>query len=91
MKIKVFVLTRQGRDSLDNIKLEVLGVFTTKTAANKLFKKKREEIRNFYDTEYEGEPNYEDEDGVCVSWSISLEDAPIFDELLITEKIIDND
>ena len=91
MKIKVFVLTRQGRDNLDNITLDILGVFTTKTAANELFKQKREEIRKYYEDKYEQEPSYEDEQGVCVNWSISLEDAPVFDELLITEKVIDND
>lgn len=90
MKIKVYVLTRQGRNNLDKITLEVLGVFTTKTAANELFKQKREEIRKSYTENYVDEPSYEDEEGVCVSWSISLEDHPVFDELLITEKIIDN-
>lgn len=90
MKIRVFVLTQQGVDKLDNVTLDILGVFTTKTAAKELFKKKRAEIREFYETEYEEEPKYEDEDGFYTSWSISCEDSRVFDELLITEKVIDS-
>ena len=41
--LKVFVLTRQGRDIQDQNTLEVVGVYSTKSAAKAKFKEKQED------------------------------------------------
>ena len=88
--LKVFVLTQQGRDNQDQNTLEVVGVYSTKTAAEEKFKEKQEDIRQFYDLEYPEEYDEYDE-GFMVGWGCSCNNSPVYDELLITEKEVDND
>lgn len=88
--LKVFVLTRQGRDIQDQNTLEVIGVYSTKTAAKAKFKEKQEDIRQFYDLNYPEEYEEYDE-GVMVGWGCSCNNFPVYDELLITEKEVDKD
>ena len=82
--MKVFVLTQQGRDNQDKDTLEIVGAFSTRTAAKEKFREKQEEIRQFYDKEYPEEYT-EYEEGFMTCWGCSCDDFPIYDELLITE------
>lgn len=89
-KQKVFVLVQNGVDNQDNSCVDVVGVFSTKTAAKERMQEKKAEILDFYKEEYPD--NFEvTEDEYESSWSCSCKDSTIFDELLITEKIVDED
>lgn len=89
-KQKVFVLVQNGVDNQDNSCVDVVGVFSTKTAAKERMQEKKAEILDFYKEEYPD--NYEvTEDEYESSWSCSCKDSTIYDELLITEKIVDED
>lgn len=89
-KQKVFVLVQHGKDNQDYSSVDVVGVFHTKTAAKERMADKKADILHFYHEEYPD--NYEvTEDEDESSWSCSCKDSIIFDELLITEKIVDED
>lgn len=91
MKIlRVFVLVQWVRIANSETPLmEVVGVYSTKTAAKERMAEEKEHIRNFFDEEY-GEENTEEYGECNESWGIQLEDSPVFHELLITEKIVDS-
>lgn len=89
-KQKVFVLVQNGVDNQDNSCVDVVGVFSTKTAAKERMQEKKAEILDFYKEEYPD--NYEvTEVKEESSWCCSSKDSPMYDELLITEKIVDED
>lgn len=88
--MKVFVLTQQGRDSQDNVKLDVIGVYSTKTAAKEKMIEKQREILDHYE-EYFPDEYSQYEEGFSINWGCTCDDYPVFDELLITEKEVDND
>lgn len=84
-KQKVFVLVQNGVDNQDNSCVDVVGVFSTKTAAKERMADKKADILHFYHEEYPD--NYEvSEDKDESSWSCSCKDSIMFDELLITES-----
>lgn len=90
MKIKVFVLTQVGRAANTETPTFVcVGVFSTKTKAEEVMAKKKEDILNFYKKEY-GEEDYEIyiNDPTCC-FGVECHDIPVYDELLISEKTID--
>lgn len=91
MKIlRVFVLVKWGRINDETPNMEVVGVYSTKTAAKERMSDEKEYIRNFFGEEYEGEST--EEYGECnESWGIQLEDSLVFQELLITEKVVDSE
>ena len=89
-KQKVFVLIKHGTDNQDYSSVDVVGVYSTKTAAKERMADKKADILHFYHEEYPD--NYEvTEDEYESSWSCSCKDSAIYDELLITEKIVDED
>lgn len=84
-KQKVFVLVQNGVDNQDNSCVDVVGVFSTKTAAKERMADKKADILHFYHEEYPD--NYEvTEDEYESSWCCSCKDSIMFDELLITES-----
>lgn len=89
-KQKVFILIQHGVDSQDNSCVSIGGVYSTKTAAKKKMAEVAEAILDFYEDEY---PDYYEvtEDKEESSWCCSSKDSPMYDELLITEKIVDED
>lgn len=91
MKIRVYVLTQQGCDNQDNDTLEVVGVFSTKTKAKEKMSERMNDIRDYYFDNFTPDEYSEYEEGWWTCWGISLKDAPVYDELLITEKIIDQE
>ena len=87
-KHKVFILLQHAVDVQDNSCVDVGGVYTTKTAAKEKMAEVADAILDFYKEEYPD--NYEvTEDEEEASWCCSCKDSPMFDELLITEKIVD--
>lgn len=89
-KQKVFILIQHGVDSQDNSCVNIGGVYSTKTAAKKKMAEVADAILDFYEDEY---PDYYEvtEDKEESSWCCSSKDSPMYDELLITEKIVDED
>lgn len=89
-KQKVFILMQHGVDNQDNSCVDVGGVYTTKTAAKEKMAEVADAILDFYEDEY---PDYYEvtEDKDESSWCCSIKDSPMYDELLITEKIVDED
>lgn len=88
-KQKVFVLIKHGADNQDYSGVNVIGVYSTKTAAKDRMAEEEDNILNFYKEEYPD--NYEvSEDKDESSWSCSCKDSIMFDELLITESELDN-
>lgn len=84
-KQKVFVLVQNGVDNQDNSCVDVVGVYSTKTAAKEQMAEEVNNILEFYKEEYPD--NYEvSEDKDESSWSCSCKDSIMFDELLITES-----
>lgn len=84
-KQKVFILVQHGVDSQDNSCVDVVGVYSTKTAAKEQMAEEENYILDFYKEEYPD--SYEvTEDKDESSWSCSCKDSIIFDELLITES-----
>lgn len=89
-KQKVFVLVQNGHDVQDNSIVDVIGVYSTKTAAKERMAVEEGEILDYYNEEYPDD--YEvTEVKEESSWCCSCKDSPIYDELLITEKIVDED
>lgn len=90
-KQKVFILIQHGVDNQDNSCVDIGGVYTTKTAAKEKMAEVADAILDFYKEEYPD--NYEvTEDKEESSWCCSSKDSPMYyDELLITEKIVDED
>ena len=89
-KQKVFILLQHGVDVQDNSCVDVGGVYTTKTAAKEKMAEVADAILDFYKEEYPDD--YEvTEDKDESSWCCSIKDSTMFDELLITEKIVDVD
>lgn len=89
-KQKVFILLQHGVDVQGNSCVDVGGVYTTKTAAKEKMAEVADAILDFYKEEYPDNyevTEYEEE----ASWCCSCKDSPMFDELLITEKIVDED
>lgn len=87
-KQKVFILLQHAVDVQDNSCVDVGGVYTTKTAAKEKMAEVADAILDFYKEEYPDD--YEvTEDKDESSWCCSIKDSPMFDELLITEKIVD--
>lgn len=90
--MKVFVLVKWGRTANSETPLmEVVGVYSTKTAAKEKLAEQREQIREFFADEYEGEDVEEYGEYNIDNWGIQVNDFPVFQELLITEKEVDND
>lgn len=90
IKKKVFVLVQHGVDNQDNSCVDVVGVYSTKTAAKERMTEEEDAILDFYKEVYPD--NYEvTEDKEESSWCCSSKDSPMYDELLITEKIVDED
>lgn len=89
-KQKVFILVQHGVDSQDNSCVYVVGVYSTKTAAKEKMAEVADAILDFYKDEY---PDYYEvtEDKEESSWCCSCKNSPMFNELLITEKIVDED
>lgn len=89
-KKKVFILVQHGVDSQDNSCVDVGGVYSTKTAAKEKMAEVADAILDFYKYEY---PDYYEvtENKEESSWCCSCKDSPMYDELLITEKIVDED
>lgn len=87
---KVFVLIKHGTDNQDYSGVNVIGVYYTKTAAKEQMAEEENIILDFYKEEY---PDYYEvtEDKDESSWCCSIKDSTMFDELLITEKIVDED
>ena len=89
-KQKVFILLQHAVDNQDNSCVDVGGVYTTKTAAKEKMAEVADAILDFYKEEYpDNYEVYEDNDESL--WSCSCKDSIVFDELLITEKIVDED
>ena len=89
-KKKVFILLQHAVDVQDNSCVDVGGVYTTKTAAKEKMAEVADAILDFYKEEYPDD--YEvTEDKDESSWCCSIKDSTMFDELLITEKIVDED
>lgn len=89
-KQKVFVLLKHGQDNQDYSSVNVIGVYSTKTAAKEQMAEEENNILDFYKEEYPDD--YEvTEDKDESSWCCSIKDSTMFDELLITEKIVDED
>lgn len=89
-KQKVFILVQHGVDNQDNSWVDVIGVYSTKTAAKERMAEEENAILDFYKEEYPD--NYEvTEVKEESSWCCSSKDSPMYDELLITEKIVDED
>lgn len=88
--MKVFVLVKFGEDNLSNHFMEVVGVYSTKTAAKEKMKEEKERTRNYFFEDpngYECEKDDCEEYGECKEvWGISCNDYPIFTELNIIEK-----
>ena len=89
-KQKVFILIQHGVDNQDNSCVDVVGVYSTKTAAKEKMAEVENNILDFYEDEY---PDYYEvtEDKDESSWCCSIKDSTMFDELFITEKIVDED
>lgn len=90
-KQKVFVLIKHGADNQDYSGVNVIGVYSTKTAAKEKLAEERENIKAFFAEEYEGEDVEEYGENNIENWGIQVEDYPVFQELLITEKEVDHD
>lgn len=89
-KQKVFILMQHGVDNQDNSCVDIGGVYTTKTAAKEKMAEVADAILDFY--KYEYPDNYEvTENKEESSWCCSSKDSTMYDELLITEKIVDED
>ena len=87
-KQKVFILIGHSVDNQDNSCVDVVGVYSTKTAAKEKMAEVENNILDFY--EYEYPDNYEvTEDKEEASWCCSIKDSTMFDELLITEKEVE--
>lgn len=89
-KQKVFVLVQHVKDNQDYSCVDVVGVYSTKTAAKEKMAEVENNILDFYEDEY---PDYYEvtENKEESSWCCSCKDSPMYDELLITEKIVDED
>lgn len=87
MKIKVFVLTHTYRTSDNNTDTKVEFVASTITRAKSELAKHRELIVGEY------EEKFPDDNEVCENhptfWGITCKDEEVWDELLITEKEVD--
>lgn len=88
-KQKVFVLIKHGADNQDYSGVNVIGVYSTKTAAKEKLAEERENIKAFFADEYEGEDVEEYGENNIENWGIQVEDYPVFQELLITEKEVE--
>ena len=89
-KQKVFILLQHGVDNQDNSCVDVVGVYSTKTAAKEKMAEAADAILDFYKEEYPDGyevTEYKEES----SWCCSGKDSPMYNELLITEKIVDED
>lgn len=71
--------------------MEVVGVYSTKTAAKEKLAEVRENIKAFFADEYEGEDVEEYGENNIENWGIQVDDYPVFQELLITEKEVNHD
>lgn len=81
---------QHGVDNQDNSCVDIGGVYTTKTAAKEKMAEVADAILDFY--KYEYPDNYEvTENKEESSWCCSSKDSTMYDELLITEKIVDED
>ena len=87
-KQKVFVLIKHGADNQDYWSVNVIGVYSTKTAAKERMAEEEDNILNFYKEEYpDNYEVYEDKDES--SWSCSCKDSRMFEELVLTEKEVE--
>ena len=83
----VFVLTCQGKSGeSEDVSLDVEDVFTTKTAAKEKLRKRKEEIKEYYEESYSGDYEIAFDDPTL--FSITSCSSCVWDELLITEKEI---
>lgn len=92
-KKKVYVLVRYGRVlNSETPLMDIIGVYTTKTAAKVRMMKAKETERELYSEEFPYEEVEEYGESNIYDWGIQLvNDCPVFTELLIVEKEIDND
>lgn len=89
--MKVFVLVKWGRvQNSETPLMEVVGVYSTKTAAKERMAEEKEDIKSFFAEEYEGESMEEYGENNIENWGIQVEDYPIFQELLITEEEVNH-
>ena len=87
-KQKLFILIGHSVDIQDNSCVDVVGVYSTKTAAKEKMAEVENNILDFYENEYPD--NYEvTEDEEEASWCCSCKDSPMFDELVLTEKEVE--
>ena len=82
--MKLFVLTELSQKDNERPNVEVLDVFTTKTAAKERLDERKEELKNDYEKNY---PDGWDVDTDFPHWfEIYAESEYDWTELLITEK-----
>lgn len=88
MKVKVYVVTHMFR--VDDTVLRVEGVYSTKTKAKEKLAEVKESVLDEYKDEYE-EDDYEIGTDSPTLFEITHTDEEVWDEILVTEKVIDAD
>ena len=89
MKIKVFVLTHMYRTTNENeTGLEVVAVLSTMAKAKELFAEEKEKVAAEYEEEFPDD--WEVYDNFPTLYGVNCKSEEIWDELLITEKEVDN-
>lgn len=88
MKVKVYVVTIMFRR--DDTVLRVEGVYSTKTRAKEKLAELREKTLDEYKDEYD-EDEYEIGTDIPTLFEITHTEEEIWDEILVTEKVIDAD
>lgn len=88
MKVKVYVVTAMFRR--DDTVLRVEGVYSTKTRAKEKLAKLRDNTLDEYKEKYD-EDEYEISTDFPTLFEITHTEEEIWDEILVTEKVIDAD
>lgn len=89
MQIKTFVLTHLFRTSDNDTQVEVKIVAPTITKAKKKFAEEKKKILDEYEEKFPD--NYEIGGDFPTLWNVTCKDEEIWDELMITEKEVDED
>lgn len=89
MKVKVYVVTRLFRTD-DETVLVVKGVYSTKTRAKEKLSEVKESVLGEYKENYD-EDEYEIGTDTPTLFEITHTEEEIWDEILVTEKVIDAD
>lgn len=87
MKIKVFVLTHLFRTEDNDTDLKVVLVASTITKAKERFTEEKADILGKYEDKHPD--NYEVYEDHQTFWGVTCKDEEVWDELLITEKEVD--